>query len=176
MSNILNLSATSPLTASYAETLPVVNFKGAPSITFILTGIGEVSSQALSLDINWGDDSHIEYYQRDIVFNYREKSIFDEVLYGKVGGTILNNYTHTYVPGVSSFFSNLTAQFLIYFSNGFYANLKQPIKLIRESYYDSIQKLGILNTQMVGTSASNTIANLQSKFNKRTYTTFFDKD
>jgi hypothetical protein len=29
---------------------------------------------------------------------------------------------------------------------------------------------------MIGTSASNTIANLQSRFNKRTYTTFFDKD
>ena len=58
----------------------------------------------------------------------------------------------------------------------FSPNLIQPIKLIRESYYDSIQKLGILNTQMIGASASNTIANLQSKFNKRTYTTFFNKD
>jgi len=170
------INTTAPPVSSYNETLPSVDFKGAPSIVYVLTGVSEGSSQALSLDINWGDGSQIEYFQRDVVFNYRERSIFNEVLYGKVGGSILDQYNHTYVPGVSSFFSNLTAQFLIYFSNGFYANLIQPIRLIRESYYDSIQKLGILNTQMIGTSASNTIANLQSKFNKRTYTTFFNKD
>ena len=170
------INTISPTVSSYDETLPSIDFKGAPSIVYVLTGINEKSSQALSLDINWGDDSQIEYFQRDVVFNYRKKSIFNEVLYGKVGGSILDQYSHTYVPGVSSFFSNLTAQFLIYFSNGFYANLLQPIRLIRESYYDSIQKLGILNTQMIGTSASNTVANLQSKFNKRTYTTFFNKD
>ncbi len=170
------INTTSPTVSSYDETLPAIDFKGAPSIVYVLTGISEGSSQALSLDINWGDESQIEYFQRDVVFNYRERSIFNEVLYGKIGGSILDQYSHTYVPGVSSFFSNLTAQFLIYFSNGFYANLLQPIRLIRESYYDSIQKLGILNTQMIGTSASNTVANLQSKFNKRTYTTFFNKD
>ena len=170
------INTTAPPVSSYDETLPAIDFKGAPSIVYVLTGINEGSSQALSLDINWGDESQIEYFQRDVVFNYRERSIFNEVLYGKVGGSILDQYSHTYVPGVSSFFSNLTAQFLIYFSNGFYANLLQPIRLIRESYYDSIQKLGILNTQMIGTSASNTVANLQSKFNKRTYTTFFNKD
>ena len=170
------INTTSPTVSSYDKTLPAIDFKGAPSIVYVLTGISEGSSQALSLDINWGDESQIEYFQRDVVFNYRERSIFNEVLYGKIGGSILDQYSHTYVPGVSSFFSNLTAQFLIYFSNGFYANLLQPIRLIRESYYDSIQKLGILNTQMIGTSASNTVANLQSKFNKRTYTTFFNKD
>ena len=132
------------------------------------------SSSALTLDINWGDSSNIQYAQKDIVFNYKTNSIFDEVLYGKVGGTILNQYEHTYAPVVSSFFTNLTAQFLIHYNNGFYANINQPIKLIRESYYDNIQKVGITSTQMVGISASNTIANLQSKFNNATYITFLN--
>ena len=149
-------------------------FKGAPTINFVLTGISETSSSALTLDINWGDSSNIQYAQKDIVFNYKTKSIFDEVLYGKVGGTILNQYEHTYVPATSSFFTNLTAQFLVHFNNGFYANINQPIKLIRESYYDNIQKLGITSTQMVGASASNTVANLQSKFNNATYITFLN--
>lgn len=167
----INLSSITQNTNVYGDE---IIFKGAPTINFVLTGISEAINSALTLDINWGDSSDIQYAQKDIVFNYKTKSIFDEVLYGKVGGTILNQYEHTYTPSTSSFFTNLTAQFLIYFNNGAYANLFQPIKLVRESYYDNIQKLGITSTQMVGTSASNTVANLQSKFNNATYITFLN--
>lgn len=167
----INLSSITENINVYSEE---ILFKGAPTINFVLTGISEAINSALTLDINWGDSSAIQYTQKDIVFNYKTKSIFDEVLYGKVGGTILNQYEHTYVPSTNSFFTNLTAQFLIHYNNGFYANVFQPIKLIRESYYDNIQKLGITSTQMVGTSASNTVANLQSKFNNATYITFLN--
>lgn len=149
-------------------------FKGAPTINFVLTGIDEANSSALTLDINWGDSSTIKYFQKDIVFNYRKESIFNEILYGKIGGTILDQYTHTYVPSTSTVFTNLTAQFLIHFNNGFYANVYQPIKLVKESYYDNIQKLGIQSTQMASVSSSNTIANLQSKFTNTTYVTFLN--
>ncbi|MDB4396184.1 hypothetical protein N9Z65_01065 [bacterium] len=165
----INLPATSQNINVYEDE---ILFKGEPTINFILTGISEEANAALTLDINWGDSSNTQYAQKDIVFNYKTNSIFDEVLYGKVGGTILNQYEHTYTPVTSSFFTNLTAQFLIHYNNGVYANVFQPIKLIRESYYDNIQKLGITSTQMVDTSASNTIANLQSKFNNATYITF----
>lgn len=167
----INLSSITENTDVFKEE---ILFKGSPTINFVLTGVSEATNSALTLDINWGDSSAIQYAQKDIVFNYKTKSIFDEVLYGKVGGTILNQYEHTYVPAVSSFFTNLTAQFLIHYNNGFYANVIQPIKLIRESYYDNIQKLGITSTQMIGASASNTIANLQSKFNNSTYITFLN--
>ena len=172
MSNIfINLSATLENRAVLKDE---IYFKGNPSITFILSGIDESINSALTLDINWGDGTATEYNQKDIVFNYKEESIFNEMLYGKVGGTILDIYDHTYVPSTSAFFTSLTAQFLIHFNNGFYANIKQPIKLIRESYYDNIQKLGITSTQMTGASGSNTVANLQSKFNKNTYITFLN--
>lgn len=167
----INLSSTTENINVYGEE---IIFKGAPTINFVLTGISEANSSALTLDINWGDSSAIKYFQKDIVFNYKTQSIFDEVLYGKVGGTILNQYEHTYVPSVSTFFTNLTAQFLVHYNNGFYANIFQPIKLVRESYYDNIQKLGITSTQMIGASASNTVANLQSKFNNATYITFLN--
>ena len=139
-----------------------IAFKSDPTITFVLTGIDEVANQALSFN------------QKDLVFNYKKESIFNEMLYGKVGGTILDTYEHTFVPSTSSFATSLTAQFLIHYNNGFYANIFQPIKLIRESYYDSIQKLGIQSTQMVGTSGSNTVANLESKFDQRTYVTYLN--
>ena len=70
MSNIfIQLPALSgtALQSSISATLPEVTFKGAPSIMFVLTGIDESKSKALTLDINWGDNSNIEYYQRDVV-------------------------------------------------------------------------------------------------------------
>ena len=170
MSSIfINLTST-------AENIDVLKeevvFKGDPTITFVLTGIDESKNAALTMDINWGDGSDTEYLQKDIVFNYKKESIFNEMLYGKLGGAILDQHTHTYVPSTSSFSTSLTAQFLIHFNNGFYANVFQPIKLLRESYYDNIQKLGITSTQMTGASGSNTVANLQSKFDNTTYITY----
>ena len=151
-----------------------IAFKSDPTITFVLTGINEVANQALTLDINWGDGTDTSFNQKDLVFNYKKESIFNEMLYGKVGGTILDTYEHTFVPSTSSFATSLTAQFLVHYNNGFYANIFQPIKLVKESYYDSIQKLGIQSTQMVGTSGSNTVANLESKFDERTYVTYLN--
>ncbi len=151
-----------------------ITFKSDPTINFVLTGIDEVANQALTLDVNWGDGSDTNFNQKDLVFNYKKESIFNEMLYGKVGGTILDSYEHTYVPSTSSFATSLTAQFLVHYNNGFYADILQPIKLVRESYYDNIQKLGIQSTQMTGVSGSNTVANLESKFDKRTYVTYLN--
>lgn len=172
MSNIyIDLPAT---TANTDVLKSEITFKSDPTITFVLTGISEEANQALTLDINWGDGSEINFNQKDLVFNYKNESIFNEMLYGKLGGTILDTYDHTYVPSTSSFATSLTAQFLVHYNNGFYANIFQPIKLVRESYYDNIQKLGIQSTQMVGASGSNTVANLESAFDKRTYVTYLN--
>ena len=170
MSNIfITLSANTENTTILKDEIA---FKSDPTITFVLTGVDETANQALTLDINWGDGSETNFNQKDLVFNYKKESIFNEMLYGKVGGTILDTYEHTYVPSTSSFATSLTAQFLVHYNNGFYANIFQPIKLVRESYYDNIQKLGIQSTQMTGVSGSNTVANLESKFDKRTYVTY----
>ena len=134
MSNIY-ITLEQNLTANEVIRKEPINFKGAPSVTFVLTGITEESNAALTLDVNYGDGTSNVFSQKDLVFNYKTNSIFNEMLYGKIF---------------------------------------QPITLIRESYYDDIEKLGILNTQMVGLSTSNTVANLQSKFNKRSYITYLD--
>ncbi|MDH3930431.1 MAG: hypothetical protein OEV22_21080, partial [Deltaproteobacteria bacterium] len=88
MSNIfINLPVTEENTTVLKDE---ILFKGAPSINFILSGIDESTNAALTLDINWGDGSDTDFSQKDIVFNYKEESIFNEMLYGKVGGTILD--------------------------------------------------------------------------------------
>ena len=111
MSNIyIDLPAT---TANTDVNKSEITFKSDPTITFVLTGINEEANQALTLDINWGDGSEVNFNQKDLVFNYKKESIFNEMLYGKLGGTILDTYEHTFTPSISSFTTSLTAQFLI---------------------------------------------------------------
>tara|TARA_R110002096_G_scaffold411495_2_gene611634 strand:- start:284 stop:802 length:519 start_codon:yes stop_codon:yes gene_type:complete len=148
--------------------------KGDSTLQFVLTGVNEEVNDAISLEINWGD-STIENYKKDLVYNYKEKTIFNELIYGKLGGSVMTDYNHTLTLNPSSNFTSLTAQLLIYYSNGVYADVYYPLTLVSESYYDNIKKFAINNTQMNSLSTSNTIANLQSKFNKQTYITYLQK-
>ena len=148
--------------------------KGDSTLQFILTGVNEEVNDAISLEINWGD-STIENYKKDLVYNYKEKTIFNELIYGKLGGSVMTDYNHEFSLEPSSNFTSLTAQLLIYYSNGVYADIYYPLTLVSESYYDNIKKFAINNTQMNSLSTSNTIANLQSKFNKQTYITYLQK-
>ena len=148
--------------------------KGDSTLQFVLTGVSEEVNDAISLEINWGD-STIENYKKDLVYNYKEKTIFNELIYGKLGGSVMTNYNHTLTLNPSSNFTSLTAQLLIYYSNGVYVDVYYPLTLVSESYYDNIKKFAINNTQMNSLSTSNTIANLQSKFNKQTFITYLQK-
>jgi len=165
----------SSITQSTSTVNTVVTLKGISNIQFILTGIAEDYYKAMSIDINWGDYSPTEYYGVDLVKDYKNTSIFDEILYGKVGGSIMTSYNHTYKLPVSTFGIHLTAQCLVYFNNGNYASFFQPITLIKESYYDDIKQLNILNTQIQRVS-STTFVNLESKFNKQTYIALLNKN
>lgn len=149
-------------------------YKGEPTLQFVLTGVSEEVNDALTLEVNWGDGSESNY-KKDLVYNYRERSIFDEIELGKLGGSVMTNYEHTYATELSASFTSLTAQLLIYFSNGVYADLYYPITLVSESYYDNIKKLAIDNAQIKDLSSNDVIANLQSKYNKQTYITYLQK-
>lgn len=145
------------------------NFKGSSSVTFILTGINEEFNSALFLEIDWGDGSAKEYYQKDLIFDYREESIFNEILYGKVGGSIATFYTHNFFNNVSSYNVALSSQFLFTFSNGSTLLIIQPIGVFKNSYYDEIGDLTLLNTQVTPTSSNFTFVNFEGKNNKQTY-------
>ena len=168
----INLSAISENTSIKQSELIA---KSDYTFQFILTGIQEAQADALTLDIDWGDGSEVEYHTKDVVYNYKENSIFDEILYGKLGGSILTVYNYDYTSTPNSFFTNLTAQLLITFSDGYYINIYQPIKLVHESYYDNIKQLSVVNTQ-IHSLTSDTVANLQSKYNKQTYITLLERN
>lgn len=148
---------------------PPVNFKGSSSVTYILTGINEELNSALFLEIDWGDGSSREYYQKDLIFDYREESIFNEILYGKIGGSIATFYTHTYFNNTSSYNIALSSQLLFTFSNGSTVLIIQPVGIFKNSYYDEIGDLNLLNTQVTPTSSNYTFVNFEGKNNRQTY-------
>ena len=167
-----NISIYYNLTSSAVNTqtiLPAVTLKGKTSINFILTGINETTNYATYLDINYGDTAKVIKLNKDTVYDYKSNSIFDEILYGKIGGTILNRYEHTYINSSSSINTPLTAQFLITFRNGSQSLFIQPLNVYNSSYYDEIGDLSIVNTQISPTSSSNTFVNFEGKLNRQTY-------
>jgi hypothetical protein len=161
-----NISSTQESQLIYPEP---ENFKGSSSVTFVLTGINEELNSALFLEIEWGDGSAREYYQKDLIFDYREESIFNEILYGKVGGSICTFYTHEYYNNLSSYNVALSTQFLFTFSNGATLHIIQPIGVFKNSYYDEIGDINILSTQITPTTGNYTFINFESKNNKQTY-------
>jgi hypothetical protein len=161
-----NISSTNEDQKIYQQP---VNFKGSSSVTFILTGINEDLNSALFLEIEWGDGSSREHYQKDLVFDYKEESIFDELLYGKVGGSIATFYTHNFFNNLTSYNIALSSQLLLTFSNGVVIHVIQPISVFKNSYYDEIGDLNILNTQVTPVTSNYTFVNFESKNNKQTF-------
>ena len=92
----------------YFETFSVVKdqtlynenliYKGDLGVILDLTKISESSSKALKLTIDWGDGSSRETYERQLLYQYTDSSILDEVGGGKVGGSVLNMFDHVYEP------------------------------------------------------------------------------
>ena len=145
-------------------------FKGSTSLNFILTGIVEEENEVLAIHIDWGDGTPKQIIQKDLIFDYREQSILNEIIYGKIRGRITTTYAHTfYNNSLSSHNISLTSQFLLSFNNGVYINFVQPISIFTNSYYDEIGDLNILNTQIIATSANNTFFNFEGHINNQTF-------
>lgn len=161
-----NISSTQESQTIYYDP---VNFKGSSSVTFILTGINEELNSALFLEVEWGDGTSKEYYQKDLIFDYKEESIFSEILYGKVGGSIATFYTHEFFNNLSSYNVALSTQLLFTFSNGVTIHIIQPVGVFKNSFYDDIGDLNLLNTQITPTSSNYTFVNFEGKNNKQTY-------
>jgi hypothetical protein len=161
-----NLTST---TGDRQSILPVVSVKGKTTITFVLTGINESRNYATYLTINYGDSTESINVQKDLVYDYKNKSIFNEVLFDKAGGTIMSTYENIYSNETSNFNSPLTAQFLITFRDGSKTLFIQPLNIYNASYYDEIGELSITNSQISPLSTSNTFINFEGKLNKQTY-------
>lgn len=142
---------------------PVI-LKGATTLSISLTGIPEDDFKVNQVTIDWGKgDSKPEVYTRDLFFNYRTQPIFNEVLYGKIGGSVLGIYSYDYINEYNTYEVKYTINILLQKSNGKYLSIKQPLRCLWGSFYDSLERLTILNTQILPVSSNDTFLNLNAK-------------
>jgi len=166
MSNVVKTSLLRPLDNETVYESQFV-YKGEYIVGIDVGGISERDALALNITIDWGDGSEREVYRRDVVYNYREKSILPEVQDGRIGGSILGTYEHRYEP-TTTHIRELSAQILINFADGKYTKIVQPIALVMESYYDNIQEF-LINSISIHDDTLFSIINLQSKYNNRAW-------
>lgn len=142
--------------------------KGATTVTFSFTGVSEQDYKVDTLYISWGDGSPIESYKRDIFFNYKTQSIFNEILYGQLGGSILNTYSHNYYNETILYGVEYTAKILLNKNNGSYAYIVQPVVVYWNSYYDDVKKVSLLNSQVIPLSTNFTFINIETEYDRIT--------
>jgi hypothetical protein len=164
--NISNIN-----TSASSITGSEVILKGRTSVNFVLTGISEDVTNALYLKIDYGDITPVVYMTKPAVFDYTTSSIFDEILYGKVGGTILSIYPHEYINSTDYAGIRFNATFSINFDNGKNIELIQPICLYCSSFYDDLQSVTAINTQIIPISSNDTFLNLESLQSNTIYPT-----
>ena len=157
----INLSAISTST-TFNQPITV---KGHSTVNFVLTGVSESSNNVLFLDINWGDGTDSITLKKNPVYDYRNMSIIDEIVYGKQGGSVCTMQSHVYSNESTTYGLSLTASFTFYYSNSCIATVRQPIKLYWASFYDELKEIVAINTQVLPLSTNNTFVNFEGTQN-----------
>ena len=145
--------------------------KGKTLFTLDLTNVDESQFFVADLSINWGDGSNIEYYKKDPVKNYMATSIFDELIYGKIGGSVCTQYQHVYNTLSSTDIITYLLELALYSENGYILDYFIQVSIYPESFYDSIKDLQLLTTQILPTSANYTVANFEATGNNYSFIT-----
>lgn len=157
--------------ASFSNSLIIrqpLLLKGAHTVNFCFTGVNEQDYKVDTLYISWGDGSPIETFKRDLFFNYKTQSIFNEVLYGRFGGSVLNVYSHNFYNETNLYGVQRTANILLNKNNGSYVYVIQPITVYWDSYYDDVKKISLLDSQVVPLSSNYTFINIESNYDRVT--------
>ena len=164
----------SSFTSGDTVTLPGIDIKSKTNITYILSNIVESDSEALYLDIDWGDGAPVESYTKPVFIDYKTANILDEIVFNKPLGSILTSKLHLYYNNTSFFNSSILMQMLIIYKNNNLLKIEQPINIYQASYYDEVGDLDILSAQIMPLSTNNTFLNLEGKLSKQTYITALD--
>lgn len=159
--SVIFLSST-PLSADQSTELSAAPIKGRTQVTLDMTGMDEASYAINDIKIDWGDANIIYEYKRDPVKDYTATSIFDELLYGKMGGSIATRYEHIFTSLSSIDIITYLIQVFAYAENGYRHDYVIYLPVFPESYYDSLDELDILTTQMLPLSTNDTVVNMAS--------------
>ena len=161
-------------TSGDTVTLSGIDIKSKTNINYILSSIVESDSEALYLDIDWGDGSPIENYTRPVLVDYRTANIIEEIVYNKPLGSILTTRSHLYFNNTSYFNSSILMQMLIIYKDNSVLKIEHPVNIYQASYYDEVGDIDILSAQIMPLSANNTFLNLESKLGNYTYVAALD--
>ena len=153
--------------ATRTITQPGIIVKGQSVVSYNLYEVNESVNNVLFLDINWGDGSSNLDLRKNAFFDYRTQSIYNEVIYGKVGGSVCSAYTHIYNNNTTSYGVLLTSTFIFYYDNGDVTTIHQPVNVYWGSFYDDITELVAINTQIQPISTNKTFVNFESKQDTR---------
>lgn len=164
--NLYNIPIINTQAITQTVYMPSATIKGASTINFVLTGVNEETNDVLFADIDWGDGSTVTTIRKDAAYNYKTKSIQNEILYGKLGGSVCTFQQHEYNNSdINIYGVALSARFVFYYDNGAITTIYQPLALYWASFYDSIQELVAISTQITPTSSSDTFINLECQKN-----------
>ena len=164
----------SSFTSGDTVTLSGIDIKSKTNITYILSNIVESDTEALYLDIDWGDGSPIERYSKPVVIDYKTSNIIDEIVFNKPLGSILTSKSHLFYNNTSFFNSSILMQMLIIYKNNQTLRIEQPINIYQASYYDEVGDIDLLSAQIMPLSTNNTFINLEGKLSKQTYIAALD--
>lgn len=163
MKNVnLDLSYINELSKGSTITATPLLLKGASTLNLVLTGVNENKFRVDFLEIDWGDGSSPEMHKRDLFYNYKNQSIFNEILYGKVAGSVMLIYPHNYINDTTAYALKYTASFTFYYNDGSLIYIEQPIIVYWGSFYDDIDRLSVLETQIQPLETNDTFLNLES--------------
>lgn len=159
----INISAV-PTISSFTSMQDEIVIKGRTVITFNFDNVEETNYQAIKFYGDPGDGCDSVYRDYDIIKNYTDSDLTLRIAkYGKIN-EVLSDYSHAYVPSTSSYFTSLTATIKATFSNFKYISFIIPIKIAQESYYTSIDKLSLIDTQITNVTGNDVFAILQTKY------------
>lgn len=163
MSTVTITLSSPTLSADVSTVLSAAPIKGKTDVVLDFTGFVESDYAVNDLKINWGDIDLIYEYKREPVKDYVTTSIFDEILYGKIGGSIMTQYVHTYNSISSVDIVTYLLEIFAYYENGYRHDFSIFIPVFPESYYDSLDELDLVTTQILPLSTSYTAINLESR-------------
>lgn len=146
----------------------IIYIKGQSTFELSLSGINETVNKVKSITIDWGDGAPVETHTIGLVKNYYNESVINEFLTG-VENTVCTSYYHTYYPIQSSYLVERTCKAIVTFLANEQTLLSQstleiyvPLRISQTSYYDSVEELFLINSQLLPLSTSNTLLNLQT--------------
>jgi hypothetical protein len=145
----LSYSTSTPATTAIEAEQNLYDF------TVVNLNVSQISERVIPLymTINWGD-GNIEYFDNTLYRNYREESIFNEVLYNIRSSVLLDVHSHTYYPSVSARFKQLSAEIFIEYTDGSVCSIVQPFRITSGDYFETIGDMKHLKTNILPTASN----------------------